>query len=65
MKMCKHPNVVLMADFYNNVEWMYLVTPYASLGDLSMMIKKRQCTQDHFSESQILTYFTQMCFGLR
>ena len=37
---------------------MYILTPYASQGDLYAIIKKRQRTKDHFLESEVLTYFT-------
>ena len=59
-----HPNIVRFMEVYKTKKKrMHIVMEFADGGDLQDRIKGQRGR--HFSESQVLDWFTQMCLGLK
>ncbi|KAI9141003.1 kinase-like domain-containing protein [Paraphysoderma sedebokerense] len=57
-----HRNVVALKEWFVEGKWLYLVTEFAESGDLYELIQSRKGKL--FSESTIMTWFVQLCWGL-
>ena len=65
MKMCAHTYIVKVLDCFTDKNKLCIVLSYANLGDLQQEIHKRRKAQHPFTETEILSYFTQICLALR
>lgn len=63
LKMLDHPNIISFKDSFIDNDFLYIVMEYASGGDLNSKINERK--GQHFSEQQILTWFSQLCLALQ
>lgn len=60
----KCPFIVKFKSAFVHNTNMYIVTEYATKGDLSLLIKKNKNVGVRFAESQIWSYFLQTCIAL-
>ena len=60
----KCPFIVRFKTAFVQNKDMYIITEYACKGDLSQLIKKNKTSKTLFPESQIWTYFLQICVAL-
>ena len=59
LQVLSHPNVIQFHDVFKDRELnLNIVMEWADGGDLSMQILERRKNNEHFSEDQILDYFT-------
>lgn len=58
------PFIVKFKNAFVHDNYLYMVTEYASMGDLSHIIKKHKTACTHMSENKILTYFLQTCVAV-
>ena len=59
LQVLSHPNVIQFHDVFKDKELnLNIVMEWADGGDLSMQILERRKNNEHFSEDQILDYFT-------
>ena len=59
LQVLSHPNVIQFHDVFKDKELnLNIVMEWADGGDLSMQIGERRRNNEHFSEDQILDYFT-------
>ena len=66
LQVLSHPNIIRFHDVFKDKELILnIVMEWADGGDLGQIIVDRRLNNDHFSEDQILEYFTQMCLGLK
>lgn len=63
LSMIRHPSIIEYIDSFIEEGKLCIVMEYASGGDLWTKIKS--CNGSHFSESQILTWFIQICQALK
>ena len=68
----RHPNIVGFKEVYmNKKEHLNIVMEYCDDGDLQQKIwamsraNKDKESPDHFTEDQILIWFTQICLGVK
>ena len=65
MRMCAHEYVVKVLDFFVEKQKFCIVFEYANAGDMQDEIDRRKISKQMFTETEILTYFTQVCLALR
>ena len=59
LQVLSHPNVIQFHDVFKDRDLnLNIVMEWADGGDLSMQILERRKNNEHFSEDQILDYFT-------
>ena len=64
--MLNHSNIVHFKEVYRTAKMkLNIVMEYAGGGDLSQKIKAAKENKMHFSESQILSWFVQICLAVR
>lgn len=66
LEMLKHPNIVAFREVYRTTRMkLNIVMEYAGGGDLSHRVKAAKETKNHFSETNILNWFVQICLAIR
>ena len=65
MKKCAHTYIVKVMDCFIHGEKLCIVLQYANGRDLQREINRRALASQAFSETEILTYFSQICLALR
>lgn len=64
LEVLNHPNIVTFREVYKTKKGhLCIVMDFADGGDLQKLIKEQRGR--HFSENQILDWFTQICLGLK
>ena len=59
LQVLSHPNVIQFHDVFKDKDLnLNIVMEWADGGDLGMQIGERRRNNEHFSEDQILDYFT-------
>ena len=59
LQVLSHPNIIRFHDVFKDKDLnLNIVMEWADGGDLSMQILERRKNNEHFSEDQILDYFT-------
>ncbi|XP_028991548.1 serine/threonine-protein kinase Nek5-like isoform X2 [Betta splendens] len=59
----KHPNIVTFITSFQEKSSLYIVMEYCNGGDLLKKINTQRGV--HFSEEQIISWFVQICLGLK
>ena len=66
LEMFDHQNIVRFREVYRTAKKkLNIVMEYAGGGDLSQRIKAAKEGRIHFSESQVLSWFVQVCLAVR
>ena len=61
----QHPNIIRYCEAFLERDSLYIVTDFASKGDLHKRIKKQKTKKRPFSEDVIWRYFAQICSGVQ
>ena len=65
IKQCSHPNVIqLKGIFISKNKNLFIITEFTDDGNLQMKLEQQIENKEHFSEEQIIDWFTQICLGL-
>ena len=66
LELLDHPNIVKFKEVYGTSKMkLNIVMEYAGGGDLAARIQEAKEKNQHFDEQQILSWFTQMCLGVK
>lgn len=65
LKTLQHPYVVRYKESFLEDGWLCIVQEYCEGGDMYQRIQKAKKQHQPFSESQIVTWFTQCMMGLK
>ena len=66
LEMLEHQSIVQFKEVYRTAKMrLNIVMEYAGGGDLSQRIKTAKEGKMHFSESQIISWFIQICLAVR
>jgi NIMA (never in mitosis gene a)-related kinase len=60
----RHPCIVGYKDSFIQDDHLHIVMEYCNGGDLGSAIKRARAERVHFSEEQILDWFSQLCFAV-
>ena len=64
-KAMHHPCIVGYKDSWLEDEHLHIAMEYCNGGDLGSAIKRAKAEGRHFSEAQVLDWFSQLCFAVR
>jgi len=60
----EHPNIITYCEAFLERDSLYIVTDFASKGDLHKLIKKQKARKTQFPEEQVWTLLGQICAGV-